>query len=47
MERPLHLYEHVDIVGQGAYEYMEHLKVDPTEAMPGMTKLQAPSTPSA
>ena len=40
MERPLHLYEHVDIVGQGAYEYMDHLKVDPTEAMPGMTKLQ-------
>ena len=40
MERPLYLYEHVDVVGQGAYEYMEHLKVDPTEAMPSMTKLQ-------
>ncbi len=40
MQRPLYLYEHVDVLGQGAYEYMEHLKADPTEAMPGMTKLQ-------
>jgi hypothetical protein len=40
MPRPLYLYEHVDIVGQGAYAYMEHLKADPVEEMPGMNRLQ-------
>jgi hypothetical protein len=38
--RDLYLYEVVDIVGQGQYDYMEHLSKDPVEDMPEMDKLQ-------
>ena len=40
MKRDLFLYEVVDIVGQGQYEYMEHLWKDPVQDMPEMDKLQ-------
>ena len=40
MNRDLFLYEVVDIVGQGQYEYMEHLWKDPVQDMPEMDKLQ-------
>jgi hypothetical protein len=36
----LYLYEVIDIVGQGQYEYMEHLLADPVQQMPDMFKLQ-------
>jgi hypothetical protein len=36
----LYLYEVIDIVGQGQYEYMEHLWKDPVQQMPDMFKLQ-------
>ena len=38
--RDLYLYEVIDIVGQGQYEYMEHLWRDPVQDMPEMDKLQ-------
>ena len=38
--RDLYLYEVVDIVGQGQYEYMEHLWKDPVLVMPDMYNLQ-------
>ena len=38
--RTLYLYEVVDIVGQGQYDYMEHLRKDPVEDMPDMNSLQ-------
>jgi hypothetical protein len=38
--RNLYLYEVVDIVGQGQYEYMEHLWKDPVLQMPDMNNLQ-------
>ncbi len=38
--RNLYLHEVVDIVGQGQYEYMEHLWKDPVQRMPEMTTLQ-------
>ncbi len=38
--RDLYLYEVVDIVGQGQYEYMEHLWKDPVLQMPEMFGLQ-------
>lgn len=37
--RSLYLYEVIDIVGQGQYEYMEHLWKDPVLAMPDMNNL--------
>ena len=40
MSRRLYLYETVDIVGQGQYEYMEHLWKDPVLRMPEMFGLQ-------
>ncbi len=40
MNRDLFLYEVIDIVGQGQYEYMEHLWKDPVQDMPEMDKLQ-------
>ena len=40
MNRDLYLYEVIDIVGQGQYEYMEHLWKDPVQDMPEMDKLQ-------
>jgi hypothetical protein len=39
-KRDLYLYEVVDIVGQGQYEYMEHLWKDPVLRMPEMFGLQ-------
>lgn len=38
--RNLYLYEVVDIVGQGQYDYMEHLWKDPVLRMPEMFGLQ-------
>jgi hypothetical protein len=38
--RDLYLYEVVDIVGQGQYDYMEHLWKDPVLRMPEMFGLQ-------
>src|SRR4051794_16260394 len=40
MTRDLYLHETVDIVGQGQYEYMEHLWKDPVLRMPEMFGLQ-------
>ena len=40
MGRRLYLHETVDIVGQGQYEYMEHLWKDPVLRMPEMFGLQ-------
>ena len=40
MTRNLYLHEVVDIVGQGQYEYMEHLWQDPVLRMPEMFSLQ-------
>lgn len=40
MPRSLYVHEVVDIVGQGQYEYMEHLWKDPVLAMPEMFNLQ-------
>ena len=47
--RNLYLYEVVDVIGQGQYDYMEHLWKDPVQQMPDMDKLRARSTsaPSA
>ncbi len=38
--RNLYLYEVVDVVGQGQYDYMEHLWKDPVLRMPEMFGLQ-------
>lgn len=38
--RDLYLHEVVDIVGQGQYDYMEHLRSEPTNAMADMLTLQ-------
>jgi hypothetical protein len=38
--RSLFLYEVVDVVGQGQYDYMEHLYKDPVQRMPEMNSLQ-------
>ena len=38
--RSLYLYEVVVIIGQGQYEYMEHLWQDPVQRMPEMNSLQ-------
>jgi hypothetical protein len=38
--RDLYLYEVVDVIGQGQYDYMEHLWQDPVLRMPGMLSLQ-------
>ena len=38
--RNLYLYEVVDVVGQGQYDYMEHLWQDPVLRMPEMFGLQ-------
>ena len=38
--RSLYLYEVVDVVGQGQYDYMEHLWQDPVLRMPEMFGLQ-------
>ena len=38
--RNLYLYEVVDIIGQGQYDYMEHLWQDPVLKMPEMFGLQ-------
>ena len=40
MNRELYLYEVVDIIGQGQYDYMEHLWQDPVLRMPEMFGLQ-------
>ena len=40
MNRDLYLYEVVDIIGQGQYDYMEHLWQDPVLRMPEMFGLQ-------
>ena len=40
MGRRLYLHETVDVVGQGQYEYMEHLWKDPVLRMPDMFGLQ-------
>jgi len=39
-KRSLYLYEVVDVIGQGQYEYMEHLWQDPVLRMPEMFGLQ-------
>ena len=39
-KRNLYLYEVVDIIGQGQYDYMEHLWQDPVLRMPEMFGLQ-------
>ncbi len=38
--RSLYLYEVVDVIGQGQYDYMEHLWQDPVLRMPEMFGLQ-------
>jgi hypothetical protein len=38
--RDLYLYEVVDVIGQGQYDYMEHLWKDPVLRMPEMFGLQ-------
>ena len=38
--RDLYLYEVVDVIGQGQYDYMEHLWQDPVQRMPEMNSLQ-------
>lgn len=38
--RALYLHEVVDIVGQGQYDYMEHVGREPTNRMPDMLTLQ-------
>ncbi|MEZ5244512.1 MAG: hypothetical protein R2707_05385 [Acidimicrobiales bacterium] len=40
MPRPVFVHETIDIVGQGQYDYMEHLWQDPVLRMPDMTSLQ-------
>ena len=38
--RGLFLHETIDVVGQGQYDYMEHVNREPVQRMPGMMKLQ-------
>lgn len=38
--RGLFLHETVDIVGQGQYDYMEHVRREPVQRMPSMMSLQ-------
>ncbi|MEZ5169462.1 MAG: hypothetical protein R3A49_01780 [Acidimicrobiia bacterium] len=38
--RALYLHETVDIVGQGQYDYMDHVATEPVQRMPGMFTLQ-------
>lgn len=38
--RDVYVHETIDIVGQGQYDYMEHLWQDPVQRMPEMTSLQ-------
>ena len=38
-KRSLYLHEVVDVVGQGQYDYMEHLWQDPVLRMPEMNNL--------
>ena len=40
MTRPVFVHETIDIVGQGQYDYMEHVSKEPTNFMPDMTSLQ-------
>jgi hypothetical protein len=40
MPRSVYVHETIDIVGQGQYDYMEHLWQDPVLRMPEMTSLQ-------
>ena len=40
MPRSVFVHETIDIVGQGQYAYMEHVRGEPTNRMPGMTTLQ-------
>ena len=40
MARSVFVHETIDIVGQGQYDYMEHLWQDPVQRMPEMTSLQ-------
>jgi hypothetical protein len=39
-DRGLFLHETIDIVGQGQYEYMEHVRKEPVQRMPSMMSLQ-------
>lgn len=38
--RGLFLHETIDIVGQGQYDYMEHVRREPVQRMPSMMSLQ-------
>ena len=40
MPRAVFVHETIDIIGQGQYDYMEHLWQDPVLRMPEMTSLQ-------
>ena len=40
MPRSVFVHETIDIVGQGQYDYMEHVAKEPTNFMPDMTSLQ-------
>ena len=40
MPRSVFVHETIDIVGQGQYDYMEHVSKEPTNFMPDMTSLQ-------
>ena len=40
MPRSVFVHETIDIVGQGQYEYMEHVSREPVQRMPDMTSLQ-------
>ena len=40
MPRDVFVHETIEVVGQGQYEYMEHLWRDPVQRMPEMTSLQ-------
>ena len=44
MNRNLYLHETVDVIGQGQYEYMEHLWQDPVLRMPRCLAYKVPST---
>ena len=37
MPRSVFVHETIDIVGQGQYDYMEHVAKEPTNFMPDMT----------
>lgn len=40
MPRDVFVHETIDVIGQGQYDYMEHLWQDPVQRMPDMTSLQ-------